>query len=193
MKETWEIHWKNYYKILQIDPLAEPEFVKAMYKKLADKYHPDHNPGKQDWANKKFKEINEAFDIIDNPAKRERYYLVYCQQVNPKPIITPPPSSTSSYSSRPETKATPSKTPNVEQLEKWCAKCQKTTIMKISFINKKPAYANCPICHTYWELKQGDYRNSNQSHQRPNNNDELTPDVKKRLEEIRNKYKKHYK
>jgi curved DNA-binding protein CbpA len=91
MKENWEIHWKDYYGILQIHPLAEPEVVKAAYRKLADKYHPDHNPDKQEWANKKFKEIGEAFEIIDNPEKRGRYYVAYCQRVNPKPIITPPP------------------------------------------------------------------------------------------------------
>lgn len=111
MKENWEIHWKDYYSILQIHPLAEPEVAKAAYRKLADKYHPDHNPDKQEWANKKFKEIVEAFEIIDNPGKRRLYYVAYCQRVNPKPIISPPPSSASTKTNRntspPNTSYTP--------------------------------------------------------------------------------------
>lgn len=87
MKENWEIHWKDYYNILQIHPLAEPEVVKAARDRLLHKYHPDHNPGKEQWANEKTKEINEAFEIISNPEKRRRYYVAYLQK--PKPKATP--------------------------------------------------------------------------------------------------------
>ncbi len=90
MKENWETHWKDYYTILQIHPLAELEIVKAAYGRLAHKYHPDHNPNDQQGANEKFKDINEAFEIISNPEKRGQYYVAYQIKANPKPIITPP-------------------------------------------------------------------------------------------------------
>jgi len=109
MKENWEIHWKDYYKLLQIDPLAEPEVVKAAYRKLADKYHPDHNPDKQEWANKKFKEIVEAFEIISDPDKRGRYYVAYLKTIYPKPIITPPPSNTEPKTDQPPKKTATAK------------------------------------------------------------------------------------
>jgi curved DNA-binding protein CbpA len=96
MRENWEIHWKDYYSILQIHPLAEPEVVKAAYLKLLTKYHPDHNLGKEPWANEKAKEITEAYEIISNSEKRGRYYVAYCHKTNPKPIITPPPKSETS-------------------------------------------------------------------------------------------------
>ena len=43
MPENWEIHWEDYYEILQIHHSAEPEIIKAAYGKLAQKYHPDIN------------------------------------------------------------------------------------------------------------------------------------------------------
>jgi curved DNA-binding protein CbpA len=91
MKENWEIHWKDYFNILQIHPLAEPEVVKAAYDRLARKYHPDKNPNV---TSERMKDLNEAFEILGNPEKRERYYLAYYQKVNPKPIITPTPRKT---------------------------------------------------------------------------------------------------
>ena len=182
MKESWEIHWKNYYKILQIDPSAEPEVVKAAYDRLARKYHPDLS--KDATSSGRMKDLNEAFEILNHPQKRERYYAAYCQQVNPKPIIMPTPRGASAYSPRPETKVTPNTTPNVVRSDRWCEKCEKTINMKISFVDKKPAYASCPECNTYWDIMSP-------VHHKPNDS-ELTPDVKRRLEELRNKKKKRW-
>lgn len=75
MKENWEIYWKDYYKILQIHPLAEPEVVKAAYDRLARKYHPDVNDNQTALA--RMKDLNEAFEIINSPIKRTRYDKVY--------------------------------------------------------------------------------------------------------------------
>lgn len=100
MKENWEIHWKDYYNILQIHPLAEPEVVKAAYERLVHKYHPDHNLGNEQWANDKTKEILEAYTIIGNPEKRGRYYVAYCQKVYQKPVITPPSTNSTSKSNQ---------------------------------------------------------------------------------------------
>jgi curved DNA-binding protein CbpA len=73
MNESWENHWKDYYQILQVHPSAEQEIITAAYRKLADKYHPDHNPDRQQWANEKFKEIGAAYETLGNAEKRKYY------------------------------------------------------------------------------------------------------------------------
>jgi len=83
MKENWEINWKDYYQILQVHPSAEQEIITAAYRKLADKYHPDHNPSKQQWANEKFKEINGAYEILSDVEKRKQYDSFYSNKINP--------------------------------------------------------------------------------------------------------------
>lgn len=61
----------NPYKILQLDPQAEPEVIKAAYKRLAAKYHPDVN--KDPNATERMQEINMAYEILSNPSLRARY------------------------------------------------------------------------------------------------------------------------
>lgn len=178
MKEGWEIHWKDYYKILQIDPLAEPEVVKATYDRLARKYHPDVN--KDAMSVRRMKDLNEAFEILNHPEKRARYYAAYLQ--NRKRGGDIDTVGTSSHSYQPETKANPSTTPDVVRKDKWCAKCKKTINMRITFVGKKPAYAVCPECHTYWDIRP-------EAYQRPqpyqyHTAEDLPPDVKQRLEEL---------
>lgn len=169
MKESWEIHWKNYYKILQIDPLAEPEVVKAAYDKLALKYHPDRN--KEATSIKRMTDLNEAFEILSHPEKRSRYNAAYLQkQAGSHAVYTP------SFSSQPQTEVTPDISSEVTQ-SRWCSKCQTNTNMRIGFVNKEPAFGTCPKCQTTWDLRQ---------QTRYTATDELTPDVKRRLEELRN-------
>jgi len=64
---------KDYYQILGVPRNATDEQVKKAYRKLAMQYHPDRNPGKEKWANEKFKEINEAFSVLGDPEKRKQY------------------------------------------------------------------------------------------------------------------------
>ena len=64
---------KDYYKILGVPKSATETQVKKAYRKLAMQYHPDRNPGKEQWANEKFKEINEAFSVLGDPEKRKQY------------------------------------------------------------------------------------------------------------------------
>ncbi len=64
---------KDYYGILGLPRNASDGELKKAYRKLAMKYHPDRNVGKEKWANEKFKEINEAYAVLGDPQKREQY------------------------------------------------------------------------------------------------------------------------
>ncbi len=65
---------KNYYEILEVDVKASSEIIDKAFKVLAKKYHPDaHNSDKKEWAEEKFKEINEAYEILSNEEKRKEY------------------------------------------------------------------------------------------------------------------------
>ncbi|WKC76352.1 DnaJ domain-containing protein [Borreliella valaisiana] len=63
---------KDYYNILGIQKNASNEEIKKAYKKLAIKYHPDKNKGNK-IAEEKFKEINEAYEILSSPDKKRNY------------------------------------------------------------------------------------------------------------------------
>jgi len=62
----------DYYKVLDIPTSAKPVAIKAAYRKLARKYHPDVNSGNKE-SEKKFKEINEANEVLSDPEKRRKY------------------------------------------------------------------------------------------------------------------------
>jgi len=64
---------KDYYNILSVPRTATDDDIKKAYRKLAMQFHPDKNPGKEKWANEKFKEINEAYGVLGNPDKRKQY------------------------------------------------------------------------------------------------------------------------
>jgi curved DNA-binding protein len=64
---------KDYYEILSVPKNASNAAIKKAYRKLAMQYHPDRNPGKEKWANEKFKEINEAYGVLGDPQKRKQY------------------------------------------------------------------------------------------------------------------------
>jgi DnaJ-class molecular chaperone len=66
------VEYKDYYKILGVPKAATPKEIKAAYRKLARKYHPDVNKGDAK-AEARFKEINEANEVLSDPAKRQRY------------------------------------------------------------------------------------------------------------------------
>ena len=63
---------RDYYEVLGIGKNATDAEIKSAYRKLAKKYHPDLNPGDKD-AEEKFKEVNEANDVLSDPNKRKRY------------------------------------------------------------------------------------------------------------------------
>ena len=64
--------YKDYYKILGVKKDASGKEIKKQYKKLAIQYHPDKNQGNKE-AEEKFKEINEAYEVLSNPKKRQQY------------------------------------------------------------------------------------------------------------------------
>ena len=63
---------RDYYEVLGIGKNATDAEIKSAYRKLAKKYHPDLNPGNKE-AEEKFKEVNEANDVLSAPQKRQRY------------------------------------------------------------------------------------------------------------------------
>lgn len=63
---------RDYYDILGVSKDADDKTIKKAYRKLAKKYHPDANPGDKE-AEKKFKEVNEAYAILGDPEKKKKY------------------------------------------------------------------------------------------------------------------------
>ncbi|MCX6070421.1 MAG: J domain-containing protein [Chloroflexi bacterium] len=66
------MEYKNYYKILGVERNAAEKDIKRAYRKLAVQYHPDKNPGDAR-AEERFKEINEAYEVLGDPSKRAKY------------------------------------------------------------------------------------------------------------------------
>lgn len=66
------MEFKDYYKILDVSKTATEMEIKTAYRKLARKHHPDLNPGNKD-AEQKFKEINEANEVLSDPENRKKY------------------------------------------------------------------------------------------------------------------------
>ena len=66
------MEYKDYYKLLGVNKNATKEEIKKAYRKLAMKYHPDRNPNNKE-AEDKFKDINEAQEVLSDPEKRARY------------------------------------------------------------------------------------------------------------------------
>ncbi|MGB8251933.1 MAG: J domain-containing protein [Anaerolineaceae bacterium] len=66
------MEYKDYYQALGVSRNASADEIKKAYRKLAMKYHPDRNPGNKT-AEDKFKDINEAYQVLSDPTKRQRY------------------------------------------------------------------------------------------------------------------------
>lgn len=66
------MQYKDYYQILGVNRDASQEEIKRAYRKLARRFHPDVNPGDRA-AEERFKEINEAYEVLSDPQKRQQY------------------------------------------------------------------------------------------------------------------------
>jgi curved DNA-binding protein len=64
--------FKDYYQILGVNKTATQEDIKKAFRKLARKYHPDVNQGNKE-AEARFKEVNEAYEVLSDPEKRQKY------------------------------------------------------------------------------------------------------------------------
>lgn len=67
------MEYKDYYAILGVPEDADTKAIKKAFRKLAREYHPDANPDNPEQAEARFKEINEAYEVLGDPEKRARY------------------------------------------------------------------------------------------------------------------------
>lgn len=69
------VKYQDYYEVLGVGRDASAKDIKAAYRKLARKWHPDLHTGKKkkDEAEEKFKQINEAYEVLSNPENRSKY------------------------------------------------------------------------------------------------------------------------
>ena len=87
---------QDHYEALGVDRKASPDDVRKAYRKLARKHHPDLNPGDKT-AEEKFKQIQEAYDILNDPKKKQMYDQVGFYSENGFPGGTPPPGSSHGF------------------------------------------------------------------------------------------------
>ena len=102
----------DYYEILEVHLKASQEVIERAYKTLIMKYHPDRNPGREEWATQKTILMNEAYGVIGNPTRRAEYDA---QRKVAKPITRPPIKPSAPYqpgagllSTEPEARVYPS-------------------------------------------------------------------------------------
>ena len=69
------VHTPDYYRILEVDRQATTEAIKQAFRKLAKRYHPDKNPGREKFAEQMFRRISLAYEILRDPQQKQKYDL----------------------------------------------------------------------------------------------------------------------
>ena len=64
---------RDYYEVLGVDKNVSDDELKKSFRRLAKKYHPDANPDNKEEAERKFKEVNEAYEVLSDKQKRSMY------------------------------------------------------------------------------------------------------------------------
>ena len=64
---------RTYYDTLQVSRLSSESVIKAAYRVLSQKFHPDKHPERQAWANEQMKRLNEAYEVLSDPVRRANY------------------------------------------------------------------------------------------------------------------------
>lgn len=64
---------RDYYEVLGVSKSATDEELKKAFRKLAKQHHPDANPNNKEEAERKFKEVNEAYEVLSDKQKRNMY------------------------------------------------------------------------------------------------------------------------
>src|SRR3979411_435092 len=80
----------DYYETLKVDRKASSDEIKKSYRRLARKYHPDLNPGDKS-AEDRFKKVQEAYDVLSEPKKKQMYDQVGYYSENGMPTGGPGP------------------------------------------------------------------------------------------------------
>ena len=83
------MEFKDYYSVLGVEPGADEKAVKSAYRRLARKFHPDVS--KEPDAEERFKAVNEAYEALRDPAKRQAYDQLRTRGYRPGDEVQPPP------------------------------------------------------------------------------------------------------
>jgi curved DNA-binding protein CbpA len=106
----------TYYQVLQIDKKASDEVIKAAYRALCHKWHPDHNPNNNQQCVVKMQQINIAYSILSDAARKAVYDQTLV--ITPTKTYTPPKQSHTTPRPTPKPEPTPRSTPNPEPTPK---------------------------------------------------------------------------
>jgi len=136
----------DYYKILQVDPEAEPEVVTAAYRRLAAKYHPDVNKACD--AEQRMRDLNQAYAVIGDPVKRSEYDRQRQARVRTRASAAP----RSTYYTTRKTTPIVTVTPSVLAFGQVAKGATKTLSIEISVTERRTLIGDLRVSHPWIRL-----------------------------------------